>query len=225
VRFRPPGPPHSSMATFAADGVTRFSLGFLAQAIGTTGNPSRAITSTSPDSEYVWAPLADDVQYEQAVVVTHPRIQRPARAGNRSVFLIPSNRTATALSTYLQQQTSTLDYVYPQMWEDQPNLALIYCAFDEAGLMRLFPGVDAKVLRADYDPTVRGWYIGTKAAGKLIHTDPYIDAFRQGWMISIAAPIRNFGFHGMSDPVVGVASVDVTVKQIAEQILKVTFFG
>ncbi len=45
----------------------------------------------------------------------------------------------------------------------------------------------------DYDPRVRPWYIDAKAKGRLVVTDPYIDASSKKVIISVGTPVKQSG--------------------------------
>lgn len=87
-----------------------------------------------------------------------------------------------------------------------------YAGFEDGGLHRSFPG--RRFTSTTYDPrfvdayaclcvvwspfssrvrvcSARPWYKAAVAKpGELIHTEPYLDAFGLGWMISMAKEVR-----------------------------------
>lgn len=62
----------------------------------------------------------------------------------------------------------------------------------------------------DYDPTQRDWYKQALKEDKLIFTAPYIDAFSDNMVITIAKPVRDNGI------IIGVAAADVFVDYLVK---------
>lgn len=61
----------------------------------------------------------------------------------------------------------------------------------------------------DYDCCERGWYIQAKDAGKVIVTDPYVDAFTGKIVITVAAPM-----YSDTGEVAGVCGADITIDEL-----------
>lgn len=61
----------------------------------------------------------------------------------------------------------------------------------------------------DYDCCERGWYTQAKAAGDVIVTDPYVDAFTGNMVITIAAPMYKDG-----GEFAGVSGADITIDEL-----------
>ena len=64
---------------------------------------------------------------------------------------------------------------------------------------------------ADYVPTERPWYKAASAAGKLVFTDPYVDAQRGDLVVTIARPLA--GPDGAS---LGILANDATLAELAK---------
>ncbi len=67
-------------------------------------------------------------------------------------------------------------------------------------------------LPADYDPRTRPWYKDADAnAGKIIWTQPYLDAGSDGAVLSVAKQVRN-----PEGKTIGVISLDVSLKKLVQ---------
>ena len=66
-----------------------------------------------------------------------------------------------------------------------------------------------------YDPTSRPWYQDAVKAGKLVWTEPYIDAGTGTYVISVAKPVYN------GSKLVGVVSLDITLAGLSEEMGKI----
>lgn len=65
----------------------------------------------------------------------------------------------------------------------------------------------------EYDPTSRGWYkLALENKGKIVWTQPYVDAFTGMYIISVAKTIVD-----ENDQIIGVAALDVTLDNIKEK--------
>lgn len=62
---------------------------------------------------------------------------------------------------------------------------------------------------SDYDCCERGWYRQAKEAGKVIVTDPYVDAFTGKIVVTVAAPMRS-----EDGELVGVSGADITIEEL-----------
>ena len=65
---------------------------------------------------------------------------------------------------------------------------------------------------ADFDPTVRGWYIAAKAADGAIITDPYTDVQTGGMVITCAQAVEKDGSF------IGVAGMDIYIDTVIEMV-------
>ena len=65
----------------------------------------------------------------------------------------------------------------------------------------------------NYDPRKRGWYIDTKAANRVIYTEPYIDAISQSLVMTFATPVNESGKFA------GVAAIDLKIDALSKKIL------
>lgn len=86
----------------------------------------------------------------------------------------------------------------------------------ESGVVEIFPGTS---LESGLDPKRRVWH--TKALehpGKIVLTGPYLDAAGAGYVLTLSQTIfegRRAALHGPSDPVVAIASMDITMGYLA----------
>ncbi len=62
---------------------------------------------------------------------------------------------------------------------------------------------------SDYDCCERGWYRQAKENGKVVVTDPYMDAFTGRIVVTIAAPI-----HNEAGGIVGVCGADIMIEEL-----------
>ncbi len=67
----------------------------------------------------------------------------------------------------------------------------------------------------DFDCCSRGWYKSASAAGGLIVTDPYVDAFTGKMVITVAMPINKDG------KLIGVAGADITIDKLVQLVSEV----
>ncbi|MCY3414725.1 MAG: HAMP domain-containing protein [Candidatus Heimdallarchaeota archaeon] len=122
----------------------------------------------------------------------------------------PENLTDGSISTQMWEIiniSSHVDSLFRKLLEENPDFAWLYVGFQEEGLFRIFPGSQVSSTR-EYDPRDRTWYIGAVAEqGSTFITEPYLDAFGQGWMISISRLI----YKGNGD-ILGVVSGDLTLE-------------
>jgi len=73
------------------------------------------------------------------------------------------------------------------MLEQYPVVLQIFLGMASSGLTRVFPGAP---ISADYDPRQRPFFLDVVAAeGGQVLTAPYIDAFGNGWLISVVQGI------------------------------------
>lgn len=114
-----------------------------------------------------------------------------------------------------------------------PDIYAIYFGFRSSGLFRQFPGSndnsDGNTPRT-YDPRKRPWYLdamnGKKYAssttgawfGQTIITAPYQDFWSKVWMVTVAKAV-----YDDVKNLVGVLGIDVSIKTIQDEILKVHF--
>merc|ERR1711881_610660 len=114
-----------------------------------------------------------------------------------------------------------------------PDIYAIYFGFHSSGLFRQFPGSndnsDGNTPRT-YDPRKRPWYLdamnGKKYAssttgawfGQTIITAPYQDFWSKVWMVTVAKAV-----YDDVKNLVGVLGIDVSIKTIQDEILKVHF--
>lgn len=104
------------------------------------------------------------------------------------------------------QLLSNMDDIFIPIFSNNPHLTAIYTSTD-SGITRIFPwgtGIDSR-----YDPRTRPWFKNANVTGRLFWTEPYIDAFGHGLMVTCSEPIEtsNSNYHW-------VAASDVTIETI-----------
>ncbi|QYJ85774.1 methyl-accepting chemotaxis protein [Shewanella mesophila] len=78
---------------------------------------------------------------------------------------------------------------------------------------------DPKLNKAGYDPRVRPWYQGAKAAGMMIMTAPYVSATLKKQVVTIADPVMIDG------RLYGVAAANLTIGQLTDAVQKLKVPG
>lgn len=102
------------------------------------------------------------------------------------------------------KQNAALKEKMTEYLDMHPQAANIYFATTE-GDMNIFP---EQVMPEDYDPRERSWYQSAEAAGgKVVITDPYVDAASNKMMVTLSQTTGNGR---------GVVAIDVDVDRIAE---------
>lgn len=109
------------------------------------------------------------------------------------------------------QLLSNMDDIFIPIFSADPHLTIVYVG-TESGIVRIYPwgsGIDAY-----YDPRDRGWYKKAKDAGRLTWTEPYVDAFGHGLMVTCCRPIAisNGDYYW-------VVASDVTIETINQGII------
>ncbi len=109
------------------------------------------------------------------------------------------------------QLLSNMDDIFIPLFSADPHLTIVY-AGTESGIARIYPwgsGIDAY-----YDPRDREWYKKAKEAKGLTWTEPYVDAFGNGLMVTCSQPVStpNGDYHW-------VVASDVTIESINQGII------
>ncbi len=103
-----------------------------------------------------------------------------------------------------EKQNAALKEKMTEYLDMHPQAANIYFATTD-GDMNIFP---EQVMPDDYDPRERSWYQSAEAAGgKVVITDPYVDAASNKMMVTLSQTTGNGR---------GVVAIDVDVDRIAE---------
>ncbi|ONI38248.1 hypothetical protein AN639_08115 [Candidatus Epulonipiscium fishelsonii] len=100
---------------------------------------------------------------------------------------------------------ATLDKYFGLRIKTFPEVLNLYMGTEE-GVFYAPTGLPSP----DYDPRQRGWYIDAVNAGKLIITDPYIDASFGGLTITIAKPVMD-----NNNKLIGVLGLDITIDKLS----------
>ncbi|MDX1377862.1 MAG: GAF domain-containing protein [Anaerolineales bacterium] len=132
-----------------------------------------------------------------------------------SVF-VPSTVIPNA-SVFSELNTSAyLDFLVPQLLDDNPALLAIY-HINEEGVVRYYPNVElATLLPHDFDATQRPYYGITTPLSNPQKTArwtvPYVDAAGGGLVVTVASPVY------IQDRFSGVVAADVQLSTLAERI-------
>ncbi|KAK0095373.1 hypothetical protein PV326_008544 [Microctonus aethiopoides] len=110
-----------------------------------------------------------------------------------------------------------LDY-FKERHLNSPSKTFIlrrYVAAIESDVIALFPGM---ALDSSLDPRRRAWYgKANEHPGKIVLTGPYLDAGGAGYILSLSQTLyesRSAALHAHTDPVVAVATMDITMGYV-----------
>jgi HAMP domain-containing protein len=179
--------------------------------------------------------------FEYNSSVMPPNLRSDSRQGvdqvslNFSSVYIKSATTGTIASLlssnnrqFAVDRSVHLDQFWSVMYRENIEVVQVYFG-TPSDILRLFPGqrVD-KGFPDTYVPSQRSWYIAASAAarennglvGATIITDPYLDAFGKGWMVTMAKALYSSSLAASPFAVIG---VDVTTNTIRDQVLAVSF--
>lgn len=114
-------------------------------------------------------------------------------------------------------KTSHIDLYCKQYFQNFTDVVAIYFGHEDTGFFRKYPGHSTKLTdptRA-YDPRARPWYTtALTAVTDISITDPYLDAFGLGWMITMSFKITD-----MSGSLLGVVGIDMLIDTIRTNIV------
>ncbi|MCM1174806.1 MAG: methyl-accepting chemotaxis protein [Blautia sp.] len=103
-----------------------------------------------------------------------------------------------------------------ESYEEMKNYLTTRLASSEGVIMDAYYGFEDHTMLivnsevgSDYDCCERGWYRQAKEAGKVVVTDPYVDAFTGKIVVTIAAPMYN-----EADELAGVSGADITIEEL-----------
>lgn len=176
---------------------------------------TRADYSFQPVSNYPDNNLAD---------LAPPLVQIP-RHGNGFISLVhssffipgflPDGSNIPALELLNQEilnQTGHSDFYTSSLYPTFKDFVAIYYGDQDSGMYRYYPGHSTKNVdpNRQYDPRARPWYTAaTSSTTGLAISDPYLDAFGLGWMITIS--LETFDFQGQF---IGVVGADMLISTI-----------
>lgn len=113
--------------------------------------------------------------------------------------------------------TSTIDLYCKQLYQNYTDIVAVYYAESTTGNFRKYPGHSTKLTDPfrDYNPLTRLWYNNAITVnGNVSVTDPYLDAFGLGWMITMSFKVMD-----MSGNIIGVVGIDMLIATIQNNIL------
>jgi GAF domain-containing protein/HAMP domain-containing protein len=117
-----------------------------------------------------------------------------------------------------------LDLIFPPAYESDPNTVAIYLGTKQE-TTRYYPNINlGTILPPDFQVTQRPWYTGSTLENnperKAVWSPVYEDATGKGLMVTAAAPI-----YTSQDEFVGVVGVDVTLKDITDNVEEARLLG
>jgi GAF domain-containing protein/HAMP domain-containing protein len=116
--------------------------------------------------------------------------------------------------------TKLIDFVAPSMLQQNPDTIAVYFG-GVNGQTLYYPNVDlANIVPADFDVTGRPWFVKAAPAenpqGRVVWSDPYLDAAQNGLVITSSAPV--FDSIGRFR---GVAAMDIQLRKISDLVGKI----
>lgn len=127
---------------------------------------------------------------------------------------IPSLMAANEL---LLNDTSIMDLHCIQLFQNYTDVVAVYYGHHSNGFFRKYPGHSTKLGDPfrNYDPRQRPWYQTSMSAETDISiTDPYLDAFGLGWMITMSYKLWD-----IEDNLIGVVGIDMLIDTIRTNIV------
>jgi sigma-B regulation protein RsbU (phosphoserine phosphatase) len=128
----------------------------------------------------------------------------------RSAYALAPDVDVAAVSEELNV-SSCMDDIFIPIYAADPHLTWVYIG-TESGILRMYPWYSE--LDPSFDHRVRGWYIKAKETGDMSWSDPYIDVFGHGLMVTCSKPVYN-----SNDDLVWVIGADVTIETINQDII------
>lgn len=101
-------------------------------------------------------------------------------------------------------------YLAAHLAEDDGTILDAYYGFEDHTILLINSG-----LPENYDCCERDWYKAAKEADALVVTDPYVDAFTNRMVVTIAAPI-----HDADGKIAGVCGADITTDELINVVNK-----
>jgi len=185
-----------------------------------------SIQSQALDSAFPWNNPTQDFTFQQlppGSLAPVARLQQEQRSLQFSTHYLPADQTVTAGTNRSVATSLAMQHMYLDIWNAHPSAVAMYTGYENS-VFRIFPGQDPASLIPGYNPVERGWYRSAKNQEVgVIHTDPYVDAFGLGWLITVAQTVQDNSGSGQS--VAGVTGVDLTIDTLQASILEVGFFS
>ncbi|MFX0100125.1 MAG: cache domain-containing protein [Candidatus Hodarchaeota archaeon] len=115
-------------------------------------------------------------------------------------------------------KSAHVDSLLSSIFNENQGIAWIRIAFEDGHILRRFPGTTVDPFRT-YDPLTSVWYLQAKASLQeaVIYSNPFQDTTNFGWLLSISKSIY------VNDTFIGVASIDLKLQTIQNDILTMTF--
>ncbi len=126
----------------------------------------------------------------------------------KSIDLIRNNVNVQAGMNSEMRKNGMLS-ILESYTEAFPNTKNVYVAYNNKDF-NIRPVVD---LPADYDPTIRPWYVKAVEEDAITWTDPYTDASTGELVITASAPI-----HSSTGKTIGVVGVDLNLDALSAEI-------
>ena len=125
--------------------------------------------------------------------------------------------TLMSANEALLNDTSIMDLHCIQLFQNYTDVVAVYYGHDSNGFFRKYPGHSTKLgdPSRNYDPRARPWYLTSMATDSDISiTDPYLDAFGLGWMITMSYKLRD-----VEGTIIGVVGIDMLIDTIRTNIV------
>lgn len=139
----------------------------------------------------------------------------PLNPGSNEIWAFLTRGTTTNVGSREYAAVSAMDNTLQTIYDVDPDLSAIYVATD-SGIFRTYhPGGPAPA--SSYDPRTRIWYTAAKESGNVTWTGPYVDATKEGLVVTCSVPVysQEYGYW--------VVGADVSVDTINRDILNWTF--
>lgn len=146
--------------------------------------------------------LVEDIDVKMSVVVDH-------QVTKIDSFLVGKTQTLEHLGFVMKNTTSgEISPSYFTLDKSDKTVSDLYMGFEADG--RFYHGA-ASPMPPDYDPRKRGWYKDAVAKGKLVFSEPYVDATTGKFCVSPAMPIKDNG-----GKLIGVISMDILLETLSD---------
>ncbi len=135
---------------------------------------------------------------------------KPGNVKSTSVYSLAPNVTLSAVRDELNF-TSNMQEALAAIYANDPVLTQVYVG-TESGIIQVYPWTNR--IGSTYDPRLRNWYLNTEDADGVSWSEPYVDAFGHGLMvtcsIAVEAPQKDYFW---------VIAADVTIDTINQNVV------
>ncbi len=156
--------------------------------------------------------LASDLMSKSSIEskTLYSQQERPGNVKGASVYSLAPNVTLASVRDELNY-TSNMETALAAVYANDPVLTEVYIG-TESGIVQVYPWTNS--IGSTYDPRLRGWYTHAEQANGVCWSEPYVDAFGHGLMVTcsnaVEAPQKNYFW---------VIAADVTVDTLNQNIV------